>query len=119
MKISKNKQLIRYLLEKEGITVPLGIFKIKTVEELEKRLSTGNPYLLYKFYEELAKKLPEAVEIQKLKNMFEFARKLKEKYGNKLTEDDEKIIRFFVENSEMQAEDFMELIGPMYYLSDG
>ena len=116
MKISKNKQLIRYLLEKEGIIVPSGIFKIRTVEELEKRLSKGNPYLLYKFYEELAKKLPEVVEIQKLKNMFEFARELKEKYGNKLTEDDEKIIRFFVENSEMQTEDFMELIGPMYYL---
>ncbi|MBC7333770.1 MAG: hypothetical protein H5T85_04830 [Actinobacteria bacterium] len=116
MNMRKQKNLLEYLLEKERVIVPSAIFKIEIVQELERRLSTGRPYLLYQFYNELAEELKNSIDIKKLKSMFEFSRTFKEEHGNMLTENDKRIIYFLVNNSDMRAGDFMEMLGPLYYI---
>lgn len=116
MSTQKSKSLVEYLLEKEEIILPAAIFKTEIVEGLERALSTGRPIIFHHFYKRVSEGLPKSVEIQKLGEIFRVMQKFRDEYGSHLTKDDEKIIEFLVSSAVLPAEDFMELLGPIYYL---
>ncbi|WP_290596160.1 MULTISPECIES: hypothetical protein [unclassified Archaeoglobus] len=51
----KSVRIVEYPLEKEEIKIPCAILKTKTIEELNKAISSSIPIRMSKFYERLAK----------------------------------------------------------------
>ncbi|MDK2782063.1 MAG: hypothetical protein PWR13_1091 [Archaeoglobi archaeon] len=118
MKKRSAEIIIRYLLEKQEIYLPSAIFKNEMILELESAIKSRNPVVLSRFYKRVSENLEKYIEIEKIKkiveNILSYAKKFEEK--GKLTEDDYKIINFLVENSFVEAEDSIELCGPLYNL---
>ena len=62
-------KLVRYLLEKGGIILPLCIFKEKMLIELEKAILSKNSYLVSRFYRKVYENIDEYLNLTSLLNI--------------------------------------------------
>lgn len=112
-------KIIKHILEEKGIILPLPLLKNECILQLEKALSSGNPYLVSRFYGRIASNIDECVRIEWLDEFIVLSSRISEeiskKYGKFLTLDDEKILDFLVSNAQF-PEDFLAIVGPFYYL---
>lgn len=112
-------KIIRYLIEKGEIKLPLALLREKTFSELENALSSGNPRNVHSCYKKFSDNIDEYIfKIEELFGLLTNAREdLRQKYQEiSLSEDDKKIIHFLASNTNLPCEDFFEMSGPIYFI---
>lgn len=103
------ENFIKEFLEDEELIIHTGLLKHEVIEELEKKLRTGSPVVVAKFYEDL----PEKIDFSILEDV---SRKVKERDSNFVEDDDEEIIKFFSEEVEgRNLKDFFDIAGVLIH----
>ena len=91
------KELIKIILENEGLILPTSILKENTIKELNRRLSSGRPISIKYFYDNMLKNFSKNIDLKSLKLLQEFYKNNKENFdGHQISADDEKIIEKIV-----------------------
>ena len=114
-------KLVEYLLKKGYIKLPTKIFQQQYIVELNKALSTGNPIIFSKFLEKSAEKVDEYLDMKNIENLIEMLKNIEHNIGSQkysISPDDEKILKFLVSISRVPAEDFLEIAGPLYFITE-
>ena len=114
-------KLVEYLLKKGYIKLPTKIFQQQYIVELNKALSTGNPIIFSKFLEKSAKKVDEYLDMKNIENLIEMLKNIEHNISSQkysISPDDEKILKFLVSISRVPAEDFLEIAGPLYFITE-
>ncbi|UYU19450.1 MULTISPECIES: hypothetical protein [Methanoculleus] len=118
----ENLPMINYFLRNEGFTIPKPIFKQEFLIGLEKAISVGNFAILAKFLRKTADDFEEICNeagIRSLVKRISAQKKDLEKlHGCFLTSDDLSALQFIVGLSSNPMGDFLEVSGPLYYLSE-
>lgn len=87
------EELIKIILENEGIILPTRILKENIIKELDKRLSSGSPILMKNFYDNILKNFSQHIDLEPLRLLQQLYKNNKEKFdGHQISADDEKII---------------------------
>jgi hypothetical protein len=87
------EELIKIILENEGIILPTRILKEDKIKELDKRLSSGSPILMKNFYDNILKNFSQHIDLEPLRLLQQLYKNNKEKFdGHQISADDEKII---------------------------
>jgi hypothetical protein len=87
------EELIKVILENEGIILPTRILKEDKIKELNRRLSSGRAILMKNFYDEMLKDFSQHFDLEPLKLLQQLYKNNKEKFDkHQISDDDEKII---------------------------
>jgi len=110
-------KLIQYILDKEGIVLPRFCLKQKMISELEDKLREGKPSLISKFFKNVNKNLDDYISIDEINKLFDKIKELSknEKFQQKISEDDKKIIEFLIKNTNLNNLDVLEIIRQEYF----
>ncbi|MFH7882438.1 MAG: hypothetical protein QW140_01820 [Candidatus Aenigmatarchaeota archaeon] len=114
----KNVELISYLLEREGVTLPLKIMKNRTIVELGRALK--KPCLMSRFFSKMASNLHEYLkkdELEKFQNKVEEIKTLFK--DSSISNEDIDIINFLINKIKflelVKFIYFLQIIGPLIY----
>jgi hypothetical protein len=118
----ENSLVINYFLKNEGFTIPKPIFKQEFLIDLERAISSGNFAILAKFLRKTTDDFDdmcnEAGIHSLVKRIDAQKNDLDELHGCVLTSDDLSALQFIVGISSNPVRDFLEVSGPLYYLSE-
>jgi hypothetical protein len=113
-------QIIKYLLEKKEIKIPLNFLKQKAITELDKALSSGRPIYVSGQFKKMHANVEEYFDKDSidffLKQVKAVSDQIKEeKPGFKLSEDNKKILNFLSGLKSFDYEDILEMAGPYHF----
>lgn len=111
-----------YFLKEEGFTIPKPIFKQEFLIGLERAISTGNFALLATFLRKTADNFDDICNETGIHSLVERInsqkKDLEKLHGCVLTSDDLSVLQFVVGLSSNPVRDFLEVSGPLYFLSE-
>jgi len=110
----------RYLM-KEGklsIILPTPLFETEIFKELEKVFLTGNPHKIFHFFDRISANLDQYVSTEQAFNLITNLKKFLSDNNIFLSQDDKKIIKFLSSKKYMPIDDFIAMIGPLYFIGD-
>jgi len=110
-------KLIQYLLDKEEIVLPTFCLKQKMILELENTLRRGMPFLVSKFFKGVNENFDDYISVEAINKLFKKIEELSnnEKFQQKISEDDKKIIEFLSKNQNLNSSDFLKILGQEYF----
>jgi len=114
-------KLVEYILNKGYIKLPTKIFQQQYIVELNKALSTGNPIIFSNFFEKSAENVDKYLDMKNIENLIEMLKNIEHNISSQkysISSDDEKILKFLVSISGVPAEDFLEIAGPLYFITE-
>ena len=120
MKEEKDSEpkLIQYLLDKEEIVLPTFCLKQNMIKELESILREGKPLLVSKFFKRVNENFEDYISRDEINKLFDNINKLSnnEKFQQKISEDDKKIIEFLSKNQNLNSSDYLKILGQEYFI---
>ena len=117
--MTTDASLVNYLIEKEELVLPLAALRNKMILELDRALSTSIPVNVSDFYKRIANNPGEYFDLDELSIMLQKIQStMTLPNGKRVSEDDGKIINFLVGIQKLPAENFLELVGPLYSLAE-
>jgi len=110
-------KLIQYLLDKEEIVLPIVCLKQKMILELEDTLRKGRPFFVSEFFKNVNENFDDYISTDGINKLFDKINELSnnEKFQQKLSEDDKKIIEFLIKNTNLNNLDCLQIIGQEFF----
>jgi hypothetical protein len=110
-------KLVQYIIDRQEIALPMALLKQKMILEAENALNSTDPLIVSHFFKNVSKNLDGYVSSE---DIIKLTKKLKElsmneKFKQKISEDDKRIIKFLVENTSLTNLDIIEIMGQEYF----
>ncbi|WP_292520205.1 hypothetical protein [Methanoculleus sp.] len=114
--------LAKHLLRQDGIVIPEKIFKQKFMEQFERALYSKQPIIVSYFFKKASNNMAECLNYENIEVFFNRLVSdkyyLEGKYCDLITEDDKKILNLVAKTSQSPVKDFLEISGPLVYLTE-
>ncbi len=112
-------KLIQYILKEFGINPHSILLKQETTHEIERVLRTEQLDELLKFIKTFCDDPEKYINVNGIDHCSELIKNISENVEfqkRKISEDDEKIINFLVENTTLELKDFLDMFGQLYFI---
>jgi len=111
-------KLVRYILERKEIVLPTILLKQKAIPELERALRTARPLPVSQFFKKIYNNFDEYIDVKGLDKLFNLIGEVSklENFQHEVSEDDERIINFLVNETKLKNTEILELLGQQYFL---
>jgi hypothetical protein len=116
----KEAILVKYMVEKRYISLPIVLLESNFVIKLNDALLTKNARTVSSFFSNMAEHPKGLLSKKYCDSLFagvlDLENQRASKYGDLLTENDTKILNWVKTVSKVTIEDFLEITGPLYFL---
>ncbi len=115
-------QFIKYLAQKDYIAFPSRLTHNEFLFRLEKVLLSRSPIVVSNYFSNCANNIDIVLNTEQLSTFIDITRSTSEKINKEnryiTSGDDEKVIAFLVSTQSTKLEDFLELSGQLFFLSE-
>jgi len=114
---NREAEIIKYLIDKQELRIPIRFLKTKGILELEKKLASGRPLYISGQFMKMLSQVDDYFNIEEIDYLCQAVLKLEKDsiekgFNSSFGQDNHKIIDFLAQDNKSNMTDFLEMAGP-------